>query len=339
MYGIQIPHPSSEVDEVGSRLWKSLCHHEGALALLKLRQQHGPPPYLPLHRVVRRQVVSHYTAEHSTVSDIYLTTYLLQIRTYILRGIPIPDFLQNGAHYGEEGPALEFDSLMVRVAALRARSLALFSGKDAETCSDMHGSQAFAAETQNLDTALASWSQSLPEDWMFAIQTLPPNPDESDFTYNNIAHNYATHGHAAIWNRYRAIRLIVDSIRIRSLTHLIQTMEYQSQRSFVAIQQESIRTSMEAITNDLCGGVPFFFNSLDPTGLRSIKMGKYTITTDDEILPKMAGLLAWPLTVAISCEYIPEPQRQWLKGKLKLVAKSCGDAVLESVVEQGEFRF
>jgi hypothetical protein len=136
MYGIQIPHPSSEVDEVGSRLWKSLCHHEGALALLKLRQQHGPPPYLPLHRVVRRQVVSHYTAEHSTVSDIYLTTYLLQIRTYILRGIPIPDFLQNGAHYGEEGPALEFDSLMVRVAALRARSLALFSGKDAETCSD-----------------------------------------------------------------------------------------------------------------------------------------------------------------------------------------------------------
>jgi hypothetical protein len=96
---------------------------------------------------------------------------------------------------------------------------------------------------------------------------------------------------------------------------------------------------MEAIANDLCGGVPFFFNSLDSTGVRSIRVGKYTITTDDEILPKMACLLAWPLAVAISCEYIPEPQRQWLKDKLKLVAKSCGDAVLESVVEQGEFRF
>jgi hypothetical protein len=61
MYGIQIPHPSSAVDEVGSRLWQSLCHHEGALALLKLRQEHGRPPYLPLHRVVRRQVVSQPT--------------------------------------------------------------------------------------------------------------------------------------------------------------------------------------------------------------------------------------------------------------------------------------
>ena len=60
MYGIQIPHPSSAVDEVGSRLWQSLCHHEGALALLKLRHEHGPPP-LPLHRVVRRQVVSQPT--------------------------------------------------------------------------------------------------------------------------------------------------------------------------------------------------------------------------------------------------------------------------------------
>jgi hypothetical protein len=60
MHGIQIPHHVSEVDEVGSRLWKSLCHHEGALALLKLRQQHGPPPYMPLHRVVRRQVVGQF---------------------------------------------------------------------------------------------------------------------------------------------------------------------------------------------------------------------------------------------------------------------------------------
>lgn len=96
---------------------------------------------------------------------------------------------------------------------------------------------------------------------------------------------------------------------------------------------------MELLTADLCAGVLFFFNSLDPTGLRTLQLGKFTITTDDEILPKVAGLLAWPLTVAVSCEYIPESQRQWLKGKLKIVAKSLGDAVLESVVEQGEFRF
>lgn len=61
MHGNQRQSTSFEVDEVGSRLWKSLCHHEGALALLKLRREQGPPPYLPIHRVVRRQVVSQTT--------------------------------------------------------------------------------------------------------------------------------------------------------------------------------------------------------------------------------------------------------------------------------------
>jgi hypothetical protein len=53
----------------------------------------------------------------------------------------------------------------------------------------------------------------------------------------------------------------------------------------------------------------------------------------------MAGLLAWPLAVAVSTEAVPEPQRQWLERKLKIVASSLGDSILESVAEKREFRF
>jgi hypothetical protein len=232
---------------------------------------------------------------------------------------------------------------MVRVASLRTKSLTLLSGNAPELHSDTSHSEDIAVKAQELDAALATWPRTLPDNWKFS--TSPPIPDypENDYFYNGLAHDYTTHGHAAIWNRYRASRIIVNSIRIRALSNHLQTLQYPSQRSFVIIQQESCRENIQSLTDDLCGGVPFFCNILDPTGdvatPRSLKLEKYIFRTDDEIFPKMAGLLAWPLTIGVSTEYVPEAQRQWLKGRLRVVAESLGDAILESVVEQGEFRF
>jgi hypothetical protein len=228
---------------------------------------------------------------------------------------------------------------MVRVATLRNKSMFLLSGESFDPPFDTQPFEDVAIKALELHSAITSWSENLPEDWTFSTRSSSESLNGRGNVYSNISHTYSTHGHAAIWNRYRATQLIVNSIRLRSLSHQLETLDYPSQRSFVVLQQEACRNNMELLTTDLCAGVVFFFNSLDPTGLRTLQLGKFTITTDDEILPKVAGLLAWPLTVAVSCEYIPESQRQWLKGKLKIIAKSLGDAVLESVVEQGEFRF
>jgi hypothetical protein len=228
---------------------------------------------------------------------------------------------------------------MVRVATLRNKSMFLLSRESLDPPFDTQIFEDVAIKVLELHSAIASWSESLPEDWTFSTRSSSESLNWRGHAYSNTSHTYSTHGHAAIWNRYRAIQLIVNSICLRSLSHQLETVDYPSQHSLVVTQQQACRNNMELLTADLCAGVLFFFNSLDPTGLRTLQLGKFTITTDDEIIPKVAGLLAWPLTVAVSCEYIPESQRQWLKGKLKIVAKSLGDAVLESVVEQGEFRF
>lgn len=44
---------------IGSRFWRTTCHHEGAIGLLKLRQQRGMDFNVAAIRAVRRQVVSH----------------------------------------------------------------------------------------------------------------------------------------------------------------------------------------------------------------------------------------------------------------------------------------
>lgn len=235
---------------------------------------------------------------------------------------------------------LEFDSLMVRVANLRAKSLAL----DKQSPLQLDGQQwkDVSTEAEELDIALVSWSQALPEDWQFSAHPSPANtdPPESDLLYTGPVHLYKTHGHAAIWIRYRAIRLIVNSIRNRTLSKLLQCVCHGD---LIVAQRELCQKNIESITNDMCGSVPFFFNfPNDPAGtpgLKSIRLGKFIINTDDAILPKMAILLAWPLAVAVSTDGIPDPQRQWLRYRLKVAANSLGDAVLESVAERAEFRF
>ena len=50
----------------------------------------------------------------------------MQIRAYILRGLPVPEYLREGAVFGEGGKMLELDSLMIRVANLRSKFLLIF---------------------------------------------------------------------------------------------------------------------------------------------------------------------------------------------------------------------
>ena len=210
---------------------------------------------------------------------------------------------------------------MIRVAGLRAQSLTFFSDLAAGIARNPHDLKTIAGDADALDTTLVLWSKILPQDWKFAIQQSPP----SEFLFEGTSHIYTSHGHAAVWNRYRAVRLIVNSICIRSLSYLLQC---PSQRLFILSQQATCQENLASLATDLCRSAPFFFRTRNANG-----------STGNEISPKMAVLLAWPLAVAIRTEGVPEPQRQWLKGKLKIAADSMGDAMLNAVIANNEFKF
>lgn len=318
---------SSSADAVGSRLFKSICHIEGASGLLKTRRENGSAPNLPLDKVVRRQIV----------------------RTCILRGVAVPKWLRNGAVYGEKGPSLALDVLMVRVAALRAKTLPLFLGPlfPGEKESTIHAgyrvlrAEAIAVEARELDDVLASWSRAVPEEWSWTIERFPTTfgLGESDLVYDGAQHVYTSHAHATIWDRCRAARLIVNSIRIRALQLCLDfRFPAPSQGSCLITQGkiDSSQKNIDELTNDICGSVPFFFHGTRSTTKTAMSIDH---VVECRVKPKMAGLLAWPLTVAISTDRVLDPQRQWLKARLKEVAISYGDSILESVVEKGEFRF
>lgn len=290
-------------DEVGSRFWKTFCHHEGALSLLKLRHER---PNIPLDGAVRRQI----------------------LRTAILRGTAVPAWLQDGATYGEVGPALTVDKLMVRVAGLRARSMDLLLGRD-PGFGTTYLAEDISAEAMELETSLAAWSRDLPGEWECRLQVFRSGRDlehnrvqdeiDGNDDYAGPVYSYSTCGYASIWCRWRVLRIIVSSIGIRALTSLLQ---YPSQRERVFAQVDVCQEVMDRMVDELCGSVFYFFNN-----------------RETEIAPKMASLVAWTLAVTVSTERVSEARRRWLKSRLRSVAESAGDAILMSILEQSEFRF
>lgn len=265
-----------------------------------------------------------------------MNTELSQIRSCVLRASAVPEFLHDGEKYGEEGPALTIDSMMVQVAALRAKTVRLLSNRPLEISFDERHSLEITFEAEELDARLASWETMLSEDWRFSRSVA----DDQQLRYPSCTHTYTSHGHASVWNRYRALRLIVNSIRIRCLSNVLQ---HHSSTSAFAAQQEMCYTSTKTIADDLCASLRYFFNSpsddKDRSGLGVMKIGKFIIKSELDILPKLAWLLAWPLAVALNVEGLDEPQRMYLTQQLRAVARSLGDAVLESVAERSEFRF
>ena len=258
----------------------------------------------------------------------------MKIRASILRGNAIPGWLQDGALFGETGPALQIDSLMVRVAALRARALAFFSSTSSALITSTPDLEYLAHTGKELEDDLVHWAESMSGEWKACRQVSQMETDtdeKNESTYDRLFNSYTSHGHASLWIRQRALRLIINSIFIKFIA---VRMQNSTDHEHLRWKQDRMRGNLASTASELCGDVAFFF-----ARPRSERSDSADVKGDHAILPRLAALLAWPLTVAVSTENVPEPQRQWLQEKLRLVASSLGDAILGRVADRGAFIF
>ncbi|KAI0155438.1 hypothetical protein GGR52DRAFT_205729 [Hypoxylon sp. FL1284] len=288
--------------------------YKAAADLLKLRRERGWAPNPALDRAARQEL----------------------IRTCILRATPVDEWLRDEALPGQQDPVSSLDSLVVRVAALRSSSLALFLPKGARFESELRPSD-MAAEARTLCSDLESWSRTVPEHWKFSVECLP----ESGTALDGLVHVYPTRGHGVIWNRYRATHLVVSSIRRRALA----AMEQCSLVTVSTIPERELCLEKTAsLATDMCRSIPSFVtppahSAQDTRFSRTFMIGNREIYSHDEIVPKLATLLAWPLIVATCTDGVPEPQRLWLQETLGSMSSILGDGVLGALVENISFKF
>lgn len=230
---------------------------------------------------------------------------------------------------------------MVRTAAFRSRALAFFPKANSALPTSTPDLEYLAHTGKELEDDLVKWAESVPVEWQVTQNVLPEDSwtsnDQTNFEGQINA--YTSHSHASLWLRQRALRLIINSIFVKFISVRMQT---DPDNAHLLWKRDRMRRNLDTISTEMCADVPFFFgkNGLSSNGGTSADVARRTSrTAEEEISPKLAGLVAWPLAVAVSTENVPEPQRLWLQKKLKAVASSLGDTVLEAVAERGEFKF
>lgn len=260
---------------------------------------------------------------------LYADVQFIKLRIIILRGAASAAWFEDGRSWSEEGHELELDSLMVRALILRNKSVSFLKDMDASDPGTIDEVRSIAMESYTLDYDLASWALRLPQDWKYhASWTLSrPSSNVIDARVDIPSHTYPSVGHASTWNRYRALRLITNSIQKRA----IRALQSLFNDAFLDTDIQRCQDNIDKLAVDLCCGAEFAItrqNTARSYEASTLLKGPH---------PSVAELLAWPLTVAVSVDAVRVPDKTWLKGVLKAVARSLGHTQLESVSDEGEY--
>ncbi|KAF2489369.1 hypothetical protein BU16DRAFT_586436 [Lophium mytilinum] len=302
-----------EIQDIAAR---SFAHHNGAMAMLSLRCQssHRKAESLELDKLVRRQL----------------------LRSLLLRSMPVPPWLRDGEKFGECGIALGLDDCMVKSATLRYQTSTIAADYFAGLSllgrhEEMTRLRRLLVEAQTLDDLLVLWSNSLPpEDWYTTFAIERDGIDEAgNMVFDGIVHVYPTVGHAGMWNRYRALRLTVNDIKLKILSLLAGFPEINTASLIGAVHLR-----IQHLANELCASVPYMLGLLEKGRETD---GVAIITCKDMGSLKCAvkgatvSFLCWPLTMATMLSTIPAKHQRYLRERLLDVSEIVDDGVLERV--------
>ncbi|KIW70762.1 hypothetical protein PV04_03003 [Phialophora macrospora] len=296
---------------------ETICVHTQAVLLLGSHVRPETQRNLALERAVRRSI----------------------IRACIFYGNEVPDCLSDGSVFGETGPILQLDSVMVEVSRLHALATNLLSKSDsAQLLRDRI--KELAAKAGNLDHALATWSNTPPQHWETSALSSNERPESQRLVAygpesKNGCENIAI---AAILNRCRALRIMLNSIRLRCLSRLQDTSPPSSTHD---PRIQACQQTIQLMTQESHASLPTFFEFRLPNrrGFEETTPEKRLIMSASKIAPKMAAYLAWPMAIVVKTESISSSQRIVMEEELYTVADALQDAALKSMIGQSGFLF
>jgi hypothetical protein len=291
--------------------YQSFSHHDGALAIIRNWKDclsHGRP-----------------------ATDIIKHTRRSMIKSALLRNFALPDWMIDGASFGEHGLELEYDWMIVKISSIRHGIFMLLKEKSNQQ--DTYPELTLIAEklnkeAQNIDKALQAWSAHFPIDWCYQRNTLSdPHPAPARGCYSSIVYIYSSLASADVWNIYYATRILLNSTRLKIL-NFIRPDSYQ-----LANERLECHSHLRTMANDLAFSVPYSLQGLtvidDPNPSSNKK--RITLKTGDDTKPYLASMIAWPLTIASTLGNIDIQQSMWFRSELAHIGKILGIGVLESV--------
>ena len=226
---------------------------------------------------------------------------------------------------------------MVEAAKLRHQASSLSVDSASLLISDRYAEMArlrcLLAEVQTLDDVLVIWANDLPTENWYSTRTVQDDGrvDTSNRIFDSTVHIYPTVGHAGMWNRYRALRLTVNDIMLKTLSVLAESPDSDTE-SLV----EAVKLRIQRLADGLYASVPYMLGLIEThhvAGHDVTVVNKVPASLKAAVKATTASFLCWPLTMATMVSGIPERHQRYLRNRLLDVSEIVGDGVLERIAD------
>lgn len=292
---------------------KSLSHHDGARAVLKL-WKNGLS-----QKMAATEVIKH--------------TRRGLIRSALLKGSPIPKWMQNGHDFGERGRELAFDQIMVQLLNLRHELSLLYrrynNAHGLSTDNVTPRALELFDELRDIDSALQDWKAHFPRGWTYRTthsdsELLGIRTDITPWTI----YSYTSPVHAWTWNQYITTCMLIDSTRIRILDICQNPGGDEYSRTE---QLKQCVSRIHAMGDQLAANIPYCLQRFKPTSGRTNEENEQDhiwYGPDRKIKPYAANQLIWPVGIAAGISNMDPKQRGWFKSMLGALGRITGLGVI-----------
>ena len=281
---------------------QSCSHYGGAVAILKVwnnKLQKKTPTFIIRH--TRKEL----------------------IKSAIIRGRRVPDWLLDGTRFGEQEDALAYDHIVARLSKLRFDFKCLRNSHP-----QIELAQQLDAEAQELDDISQKWASLVPftcSPVRHIITCSDGFPLPRKHFYSDVAYSYPKYGNSAAWCQYYAVRMLINSILLGILDmrrEVLMPCDYGRRRI-------NCLAHVRAMGGSIAASIPFCLEKLRIQENCSDGQSSVTLITDENVKPHSASLLAWPLTIASTIAELDHGQRVWFTSELAALGKVIGDGILE----------
>ncbi|KAF2182453.1 hypothetical protein K469DRAFT_740325 [Zopfia rhizophila CBS 207.26] len=235
---------------------QSSPHQDGALAILKFWKEHLSP------RQPATNVIKH--------------SRRAAINSALIRNLALPEWMKEGASFGEHGLEVKYDGIITRIAT--------------ETLKE---------EARGIDRALQDGATHFPSMCCYRRHTLS-NPifwPKKHF-YSPIVYSHQSLAYAAVWIPYYSTRMLINSTRLSVLQLSEANLD-----SFSHEQRLECLSHIKAMADDRASTLPFCLERFKITDGPGSSNQNITLDTNENIKPYLAGLIISPLTIASSISH------------------------------------
>ncbi|KAK5696408.1 hypothetical protein LTR17_024246 [Elasticomyces elasticus] len=269
-----------------SPFWTDVRHHRGTAALLAFKQKDGSDEELLLRRSVRGPII-------------------FQLRACLFRGERAPASICNASWHDTSGSAAGLDLLMIRLANVRAEMFGMMGKEPLASANEEHYRD-FVTKTEELDLALERWlcciDNGLSVDVSKTESDAPP----------------CTTDHAVLWTQYCAARMLLTNARRRLLETCYGDLNYRSKATGLCA---SVQQLTDQLARQMQCAIAYLVTAIADTTGKPFVSGK---TRTNQIAPKAAMVIAWPVAIALSIDAVPQPQKQWFQNIAGTAAEVLG---------------